>query len=749
MFDFQRFLCLTFISISFSMVVVQKNNAQSLQEQYQIAIKKTTEKIELDGHLREGAWKEADVAKNFWMSFPIDNERAAEEDQTEVRMVYDDNYIYISAICYDDNNYVIQTLKRDDPSFWQGDAFSVVIDPVNERTNAFSFGVNPSNVQIESLISGQTGRRGGGSPRGINGAWDNKWFSAVSTHSDRWVVEMAIPLKTLRFEPNKTVWGINFNRGEPQTNSFHSWSPVPVQFLTVDLGYTGSLHWDAPPPNVKSNFSIIPYVLGSGFKDIENNEATELNFEVGVDAKIAVTSSLNLDITVNPDFSQVEVDAQVTNLTAFSVRFPERRLFFLENSDIFSEFGIPPMRPFFSRRIGLDNDGNPIPIAYGARLSGNVNKNLRIGAMNMQTKETDFALGQNYTSLALHQRVLGRSTIRGYFHNRQAMHDGEFQSDDYNRTAGAEFNYRSVDGKWLAFAGYGLSFKDGLNTDNYFYNTGAGYDGRNISIYTNLSAIGDNYYSDMGWIPLADHYDAVRDTSFHVGFKHWYTRFSYTFFPKKNPKVISHVIGFRNVFDISNGNDLIKNDFIANYNLNLKNTSSFSLEATNADFQLLFPFSFTDGKPLPRGKYHYKFIELGYQSDQRKILQMEASIQFGGFFNGDLTQYTLGGRFRTQPWGNFGVNFTLSNLDFPDEYGEEKLFLISPRIEINFSENIYWTTFLQYNTQRDNFNINSRFQWRFQPMSDLFIVYSDNYAVEFWGPKNRALVIKLNYWMNL
>ena len=123
-------------------------------------------------------------------------------------------------------------------------------------------------------------------------------------------------------------------------------------------------------------------------------------------------------------------------------------------------------------------------------------------------------------------------------------------------------------------------------------------------------------------------------------------------------------------------------------------------------------------------------------------------VAFGTFYNGTREQYTMGVKYRAQPWGNFSVNFEQNNLKFPEPYGNDKLLLIGPRVEINFSRSLFWTTFLQYNTQEDNFNINSRIQWRFQPMSDLYIVYTDNYAVEFWGPKHRALVIKLNYWFN-
>lgn len=738
----------------FSPISAQDASQATLQDQYQLSIKKVTEKITIDGELNEQTWQDVEVATDFWMSFPVDDRRVDAEMQTEVRMAYDNNFIYLSAVCFGSDEYVIQTLKRDSPDFWMGDAFGIVIDPVNERTNAFSFSINPAGVQLESLVTGQTGRRGDNSPgrppTGINSAWDNKWFSQVRTYEDKWVAELAIPFKSLRFKASKTVWGINFIRSHTGTNSYHTWSPVPVQFRAVDLGYTGALVWDKAPQKVKNNVSLIPYMLGGYDQNLEDNEAAEFNFRPGLDAKVGITSSLNLDVTINPDFSQVDVDQQVTNLTRFNVRFPERRLFFLENADLFENFGIPPMRPFFSRRIGLDEDGNSIPILYGLRLSGNINKDLRVGLMNMQTQEVeDQSPAQNYTSFAVHQRVLKRSVVRGYFHNRQAMASGEVQKDDYNRTGGLEFNYQSLDGKWRGFAGYGLSFNNGYKDDNYFYNFGGGYDGRNISAYTNLAGVGNNYYADMGFIPRLQHYDALEDTSYHLGFHHWYSRYSYTLYPEKNHKIISHQLELRNIYDATTDWELIGNNLEINYNLRFTNTSSLQLSYSINDANLLFPFSFSSGEPLPAGKYHYSFGELSYVSDIRKLFNFQAGIQYGNFYNGERTQYSLTLKYRTQPWGNFGINFVQNDLDFPAPYENERLFLIGPRVEVNFSRSLFWTTFLQYNTQRDNFNINSRLQWRFQPMSDLFIVYTDNYAVELWGPKTRGLVIKLNYWLNL
>ncbi|MGI9545498.1 MAG: DUF5916 domain-containing protein, partial [Cyclobacteriaceae bacterium] len=482
---------------------------------------------------------------------------------------------------------------------------------------------------------------------------------------------------------------------------------------------------------------------------IEAGDPKDIDARVGVDAKVAITSGLNLDLTINPDFSQVDVDEQVTNLNTFNVRFPERRLFFLENSDLFSDFGIPPMRPFFSRRIGLDDDGNTIPILYGVRLSGNLNKDLRVGVMNMQTKEVGDVFGENYTSVTFHQRVLARSVVKGYLHNRQAYTSGEFQNKDYNRIAGLEFSYRSLDGRWQSFGGYGLSFSEGLKSENYFYNAAVGYDDRNISVYANVAGVGNNYVADMGFIPRIQHRDDARDTTLVIGFHHWFSRFAYTFYPENSNGIISHRAGIRNVLDVTVDNDLIGNDIQLDYEVKFTNTAEFQLELNHEDANLLFPFGFTDSEPLPADDYHFNYMSAEYKSDRRKRFEFEARFQYGGFYNGTRVQYALNLKYRVQPWGNFGINFEQNNLKFPDLYGKETLFLLGPKAEINFSRNLFWTTFIQYNTQRDNFNINSRFQWRFLPLSDIFIVYTDNYAVDHWGPKNRGLVLKINYWLNI
>ena len=739
-FNFLRFFLLFYFWV-LSFVLFAQNNAQA----YQLNIQRMDEKIRLDGVLDESFWEDVEIATNFWLNFPVGGTPVDDEVQTTVKVIYDDDFIYLGVECYGKGPFLVQSLKRDNDSFWNGDAFAVVFDPVNERTNGVIFGVNPAGVQTEALITGEPARRGG-QISGYNKAWDNKWYTQASVTENGWTAEMMIPFKSLRFG-RKDHWGINFIRVDARNNANHSWAPVPIQFYGTDLGYLGQLIWDKPPRNEKGNISLVPYLLGNAYKDYESKSDLSQSFALGMDAKIAINSNLNLDLTVNPDFSQVDVDEQQTNLTTVNLRFPERRLFFLENSDIFSNFGTNA-KPFFSRKIGLDDDGNTIPIIYGARLSGNLNKNLRIGLMNTQTQEQELP-GNNYSSFALHQRILKRAVLRGYFHNRVGYTDGSIQEDDFNRIGGLEFNYSSEDSKWRAVTGYGLAFSNENQSENYLFNLFGGYGGRAFNVMVNISGLGDNYINDFSLIPRQKHYDALEDTTYILGFNHWWATMGYKFYPE-NTFINQHGFSLTTNGDrTATSNELIQDKHQLSYKFLMKNTSTLDLTYAHEGVNLLYPFGFTDNEPLPAQLYRFDYGQIKYVTDRRREIKLTSGFRYGSFYNGTRTEFSLAVDYRVQPWGNFSLNFVQNDLEFSGNYGAEQLLLFGPKAEINFSKNFFWTTFMQYNTQSDNFNINSRLQWRYMPMSDLFIVYSDNYMVEYFGPRNRGLVLKLNYWFNL
>jgi hypothetical protein len=235
----------------------------------------------------------------------------------------------------------------------------------------------------------------------INLDWDAKWESETRHYDDRWVCEMRIPFKSIRYPSGGQRWNVNFSRLDLKTNEKSSWAPVPRQFPTASLAYTGVMRFDEPLPESSVQFSLIPYLYGSFANDYERGTGAEYHKDFGFDAKVGISSSMNLDLTYNPDFAQVEVDQQVTNVDRFELFFPEKRQFFLENSDLFSGFGYRTVTPFFSRRIGLD-----APVLAGARLSGKIGNNWRIGVMNMTTQETSDYLARNFTVASVQKKFL-------------------------------------------------------------------------------------------------------------------------------------------------------------------------------------------------------------------------------------------------------------------------------------------------------------------------------------------------------
>ena len=716
--------------------------AQSSAESLSLSIRKATGEITLDGKLDEADWQSADVAEGFEQNFPVDTGIAL--TTTEVRVTYDEKNFYVGAICHDplEGNYVIQSLKRDF-SFPVSDGFAVFLDPFNDGNNGFSFAVNPLGVQREGLL-----QNGGGF--GVTTNWDNKWFSKVTREDGKWTVEMAIPFKTLRYKDNIETWGINFARNDLKRNEMSAWSRVPRNLNIADLSMRGILNWDKPPKKAGANIAIIPYAIGNVSDDYENKKKTVWGGNLGLDAKVAITSSLNLDITVNPDFSQVEVDRQQTNLSRFSLFFPEQRNFFIENSDLFSTFGFSTIRPFFSRRIGL-NSGQKVPILGGLRLSGKPNKNWRIGVMSMQTEGVgDLNLkSQNYTVAAVQRNVFKRSNIAGILVHRQAFNGYKWDSKDYNTIAGLDFNLFSNDGKWRGKAFYHQSFSgnENITADASANATWLMYNTPNIRFHWNHEYVGKNYQAEVGFVPRGSLYNPDLDSVVSIGFWRLEPSMTYTFLPEKSKVIASHGPGVRYNSYFTPKFGVTDMELNLWYDIEFLNTASFNV-AYDEQFTLLrfdTDVTFNDNDPISRGGYSYRGGRSGYASDLRKRFGYFVGAGFGTYFNGYRGFVEGELSYRAQPWGIFTVNFEQNEIRLPNGRSAS-LTLVGPEIQLSFTKSLFWTTFVQYNTQAENVNINARIQWRFKPMSDLYLVYTDNYDPVF-NVKNRAVVMKLIWWL--
>lgn len=718
-------------------------NRVSNNEGAQLSILQTKDEIKLDGILDEDIWSQAIESSDFLNKWPQDTGLA--KAQTKVKLTYDEDFLYVAAICYQDMDaLVIQSLKRDNTgAFWDSDGFTIGLDPINTKANGYLFGVNAGGAQMEATLNARQGNTN------MDSNWDNKWYSAVQQFEDRWVVEMAIPFKTLRYNQHNKTWGINLIRNDMKRNVYSTWAHVPIAFDGIELGYFGSLVWDKPPAKSKGNRALIPYVSTSRSKDHEDDEPTESNFDLGMDAKIALTSSLNLDLTVNPDFSNVDVDQQVTNVSRFSVFFPEKRGFFLENSDLFSDFGSWNVRPFFSRRIGLDDDNEPVPVSFGGRISGNLTDNTRIGIMDIQTKQSNEFNPTNFFVGSVQQRVFKRSSIKALFTNKEDFPEEPGEQKSYNRTGGTELNFTSESGSLNGSVRAHWSTTEEQLDDNSYLSIGANYRGNHVRAGFTYDRVGENYIAEMGFTPRLFHYDAVLDTTIRVGYHYVNPWVGYVWNGNDETKYRNRELFTWSVFEYEMSGNLIARRTSVNGGMIFQNNSRVYFNVRNSDIRLQVPADLIgEDLPLPVDRYNFTFVGLNYATNQLKKIFTRTELNFGGFFNGNRLEFSEEISFRAQPWGVFSISYRMNRIALDKGYGETTLHLLSPKTEISLRNNMWWTTFLQFNTQDENFNINSRLQWRYKPMSDIFLVYSDNYATTDFSTKNRGIVFKLTYWLN-
>lgn len=716
-----------FVAILF-LIQIWPAYGQKFNASYQLDIKKAVSPVVIDGVMDEQAWKEAEVATDFFMITPMDTSSA--RLRTDVRMTYDDENLYIVAINYrlnpgDDN--VVASMRRDF-NFGQNDNFIFFLDTYDDQTNGFSFGANAEGAEWDGMMYD------GGS---MNLNWDNKWTSTVVNYEDRWVFEAAIPFKSIRYDAGSTRWGVNFSRYDLTLFEKSGWAPVPRQFPSASLAYTGYLMWDEPPPSAGSNISIIPHVLGGVNRDFQFEDSRSYTRDAGVNAKIGVGSSMNIDLTVNPDFSQVEVDEQIIDLNRFEIFFPEKRQFFIENEDLFAGFGNHSVRPFFSRRIGLD-----APIHAGGRLSGQINQNWRIGVMNMQTGSVDDTNtpSQNYSVIAVKRRFSSRSNFGLLFVNQDITGDrNQADISAYDRNVGVEANLASSDDEWNSKFLVLKSFSPEAGARTFSHVGSLNYSDGNWDIEWEQEYVGEDYTAKVGFVPRRGY---IR-TNPEIG---------YLFYPGDG-RVLSHGPSAQSSFYYNEQFERTDYEHDVQYRFNFQDGSRAEAQFSHNYVRLLTLFDPTgiNGEFLEIGTEHsWNSWGAEYRSGSQNTFTYSLGARTGGFYNnGKRHNFYSDIGYRFQPYADLSLSFNYNILDLPEPWNRADFWLIGSRFDITFTKNIYVTTFLQYNEQLDNVNINARFQWRFQPASDFYIVYTDNYLPGSFTVKNRALLLKFTYWWNL
>ena len=728
------------LRVLLSMFIVFSLNA--IAQNKKVNVSYITEEIKLDAVLNEASWYKKKPATDFWQYFPTDTLQAI--NQTEITMLFDDHNLYLGIKVYSSgNNYIIPSLKRD---FRAGgsDNITLLFDTYNDGSNAFLFGTNPDGVMREALVSG-----GGKELRGFTSSWDTKWESVTKQYDDYYISEWAIPMSAFKYKEGETRWRFNSYMFDTQSNERTTWIQIPQNQFIFNLAFMGDMVFEKPLGKSKTPISIIPYINTIAVNDYEENKEF-FELKAGGDAKISISNSLNLDITVNPDFSQVEADQVVTNLTRFEVNLPEKRQFFIENSDLFADFGNSlDANPFFSRRIGIAKDTTDAyienDIIGGVRLSGKINTNFRVGLLNIQTKndsENEIG-GNNNTVLALQQKVFSRSNVSFLFINRQDTSNKDFiiAEEKYNRVVGIDYNLANIDNSWNGKFYAHKSFTPNLDSKNYSTGTRLDYSSKKWRFKASGLYIGGNFKSDLGFIRRTD--------IFKID-----PKAEYLLFPKQG-KINRHnfnvvpIIVWKPELNFQ----LADYNIISSWNAEFNNTSRISVSIFNRYIYLFDEFdpSFSDGLSLAMNTdYTFSSIEFNLQTDTRKPFSFKIKPSMGQFFNGFKYTFDTEINYRVQPKFLFSIRARYDKIELPKPYSNNNIWLVSPKINITFTKSLYWSTLVQYSSLQENLGINSRLQWRFAPLSDLFLVYNDNYFTDSeFAPRFRSINLKITYWLYL
>lgn len=685
------------------------------------------EPIELDGLLAEAQWDAAEPASNFRQIEPQQGEPAS--FSTEVRLLYDEDHLYVGAVLSDAGGVAgrVRGLARD--FGWDdNDAFGIALDPFADGRIGMAFQANRAGVQRDQLVfDGQTDDL----------EWDGVWSVRTASTAEGWSVEMVIPWSTLRYPPGSAEWRVNFVRTVRGVGEMSGWSPWPRAFGPYRLEYGGHLiGLETPPPT--ANVRVQPYTTGSGSARREGSGwSTTTEAEFGGDLKWAITPRTVLDVTVNTDFAQADVDRQVINLSRFSVFFPERRPFFQENASLFSVGRGEALQPFFSRRVGLDDEGAPIPIRAGARLTS------RMGSGQLGT-------------LLVHQggsEDAARSTIGVGRYSRNIGEDSRVgaliaaRHDDGRDAAGSVTNAVGAVDAFLRLSP--ATYVQGMASASL--DQGAG--GEGAAGYVWLASRSNRGY--LGWVEeyVGRSYQAgsgfVRRQDYL-----WTSPAAWLDFrPDWKPSFVrSFEPGtFLGVYHRASDGRFLEADWhIYPFYMRLHNNATVRLSGWLhwQDHEQTF-------SPLPEvaiepGRYFYNRWAASLTASPSARFTATLDATTGEFYDGRMHELSVSGSAVPSPHIALDLTYTLNALrDVGDDGTDVNAWIAAPELRLALNPRVHLSTFYQYGSTDDLSAWNARFSWEFRPLSYLYVVYNDRTHGRLNGtpssPDERRLIVKLTY----
>jgi Domain of unknown function (DUF5916)/Carbohydrate family 9 binding domain-like len=690
--------------------------------------------ITLDGALDEEVWRGAEPAAEFLQAEPHEGQPATEV--TEVRLAFDRDALYIGVICHDSDpaGLIINDIRKDFISGEQ-DTFEVILDTFADRRNGFVFVTNAAGAKSDTQIANEG--------RDVNTSWDAVWTVATRRDGTGWSAEIRIPFKTLRFERGAgRIWGVNFSRRIRRKNEIDFWSPVPRVYNLYRAGFGGTLT-GLPDASQGRNLRIKPWIATDSTRPVGGG-AFDSGTHAGVDLKYGVTPSLTLDVTAKPDFAQAEADEQQVNLTQFSLYYPEKREFFLENSGTFYFGDIPresrlgnnrfsppeeEMLLFFSRRIGLTSGGEAIPIDAGARLTGRAGA-YGVGLMTIQTDPEGTAAGDNYTVLRGRRDVLGTSDVGAIFLSRQSTSSG-----DYNRVYGADANFRFH--KALSINGFIAKSETPGVTDGQMSGKGSIVWNNNfLHTQYSLLSVGDHFRDDIGFVKrtgIRKHFADFGVRPRPAGLRKYGIR-------ELHPHTRYNIYTDQSNVKVTHSNHIAMSMFF-------ENGANVEFAANPRFERIVTPFRIRPDQSFQAGQYGWTEYNLLVETNHSKMVSASLDLTTGGFWSGTQRSTKLGVIVRPSYHLLFDLALQRNDIDLPFPMHAFVANLVTSRIGYAFSTRTFLDTLLQYNTDLKQLSANVRFDLIHRALSDLFIVYNEQQLTDQPTPVNtgRGLIVKYTH----
>jgi Domain of unknown function (DUF5916) len=687
---------------------------------------RVTERIRIDGRLEESAWAQADSAAGWITALPRDGYPATE--RSVARVLYDDAYLYVGAYLYDSDPDRLYSpgLEQDFPTH-DADLFGVVFDTFLDRQNGVMFAVSPAGALFDAQAFNDS--------REVNTAWEGVIQTATAVHADGWSAELAIPLRTLRFTATAgpQAWGINFLRRVRRLNEDSYWAPVQRQFRVHKMSRAGTLT-GLEGLRQGRNLAVKPYVKGAA---VGGSAARALgqdgaDFDAGLDVKYGITSRLTLDLTTFTDFSQVEVDQEQVNLTRFSLFFPEKRDFFLENDGIFTlgdvterntRTGSGPrdFKLFYSRSIGLAADRRPIPILGGVRLSGRAGAT-ELGFLEMQTQASGGAPAENFAVLRLRQNFGAAADAGILLINRQRTSDGA--TGRYNRSAGFDANFRLL--RYLLVNTYVAATadpdEDGDATSAYAQ---AAWRDPLWDVSAFVKHVGPAFNPEVGFIRRRGVRQGFATAGAH---------------PQPRIRGVAEVNPYIDVSAIENVDGVLETRWLEpGFNVTLRDGGTVSLTYEDR-FERLFEPTDIAGAVVPAGDYEYGTASASYQASGARPLSGGLRISRGDFYDGK--RLSLSGSLDYRPSPHLSLSASAEHNDLTLNGRSFQADVFGARIRYAASTRLFASAFVQYVESSDELVSNLRINFIHAPLSDVFLVVTERRLLGGRGVAERVLTLK-------